>query len=247
MRPAESRQRSSSHGVAALPAKWWEALLITFGIYLVSQIGATVVTLVVTGPPEITGTDVMLEPVQLVWIATVSAVVGLIILFCYVALRGKRSPFSALGVGKINPKPALKTFAIGLVAVAVLEVLLRVAAPAEWIPPHPFTETAQHGTATGVALVFVTGVVLVPLFEEALFRGYLFGALSQRLGFIWAALISSALFGLLHPSPILIAFAFFVGLLCCWAYKKSGNLWVPIALHIVVNATALAAAVGAFS
>lgn len=46
--------------------------------------------------------------------------------------------------------------------------------------------------------VFLVGAVFIGLFEECFFRGFLFGALRQRLGFLPAALLASAVFASVH-------------------------------------------------
>ena len=98
---------------------------------------------------------------------------------------------------------------------AVLEVLLRIVVPDQWIPLHPFTAAVQGGTAIQLGVVFLAGVVLAPLAEETLFRGYLQVAISRRFGFPAGALGSILVFALLHPNPVTVAFGFLLGTRPC--------------------------------
>ncbi len=92
-------------------------------------------------------------------------------------------------------------------------------------------------------LVFV---LIGPIMEEILFRGYLFGQLFRRegWGFIPASLIASVFFGMghLYQSNDLSAAAgtflvTFVGSAWfAWLYiEHNSNLWVPMWLHVFMN------------
>lgn len=79
--------------------------------------------------------------------------------------------------------------------------------------------------------------------EEVAFRGLLFGGLRTRLPSWAAALISAAIFGVLHAVtgisavPVLIAFGFILALL----YERTGSIVPGILLHMLNNSLALAA------
>jgi membrane protease YdiL (CAAX protease family) len=83
--------------------------------------------------------------------------------------------------------------------------------------------------------------IAAPVAEEVCFRGMLFGGLRERLPFWAAALISGAIFGLLHVTtgvsvvPPLIAFGFLLALV----YEKTGSIVPCILLHMLNNSVAL--------
>ena len=85
--------------------------------------------------------------------------------------------------------------------------------------------------------------IAAPISEEVCFRGMLFGGLRERLPMWAAALISAALFGLLHATtgisavPPLIAFGFLLALL----YERTGSILPGILLHMLNNSVALLA------
>lgn len=93
-------------------------------------------------------------------------------------------------------------------------------------------------------------VVLAPVVEETLFRGYVFGSLRELSR--WAAyLVSCLLFALLHvwqfaaasrdPSYLLLMVQYLVpGAVMAWTYERSGSLWGSVILHGAVNALAVA-------
>ena len=91
-----------------------------------------------------------------------------------------------------------------------------------------------------IVISFLTAGILGPILEELFFRGFVFGCL-RRYGDVFAALISSLAFALLHLNFVQGVPVFFFGLLFCWAYRRTGSLWIPIALHITNNMIALLA------
>jgi len=82
-----------------------------------------------------------------------------------------------------------------------------------------------------ILLVFIPAAA----HEELLFRGFLFQKLVQRSS-LWATIVGSLLFGLLHLGNNSVGFIailniFLAGLLLSLAYLVSSSLWMPIFLH----------------
>jgi CAAX protease family protein len=86
--------------------------------------------------------------------------------------------------------------------------------------------------------VWLGAVLVGPLVEEIVFRGFLYRGWSRsRLGIAGAIVLSSLLFGLLHfhYSWVGISVCVCAGLLLGWMRWRSGTLLVPILLHSVGN------------
>jgi len=83
--------------------------------------------------------------------------------------------------------------------------------------------------------------LLIPICEESMFRGYLFGHLLPLIGFTRAAASSSLIFALAHKgadgSSYLPIQEFFMGVMSAWVYVRAGSLLVPIAFHCGNNVT----------
>jgi membrane protease YdiL (CAAX protease family) len=95
------------------------------------------------------------------------------------------------------------------------------------------------------AMVFVYAGVIVPVYEEMLFRG-LFQSLIRNVagsaGRGWAAVImASGLFAVLHP-PMHWPALFVLSLAIGYSYEKSGSLVRAILIHSFFNMTMMAAA-----
>jgi uncharacterized protein len=88
----------------------------------------------------------------------------------------------------------------------------------------------EYGLLWGLAFVFV-GV-----FEELSYRGYLQATLGSGIGFWWAAIVLSAIFGALHLNNSgegkFGAFTAGVfGLVAAFSVLRTGSLWFAIGMH----------------
>jgi len=82
-------------------------------------------------------------------------------------------------------------------------------------------------------------VVVMPISEETLFRGFVFRFLVQRAGAATAYAVSAATFSAVHLHLPGIATYFVVGLLFAWVCRRTGSLLAPIAGHVTYNGLAL--------
>jgi membrane protease YdiL (CAAX protease family) len=104
-----------------------------------------------------------------------------------------------------------------------------------------FGSVALHGTDIGKwAIVYAFVFTLVALREEFRARGYGLFTLSAGIGFWPAAILLAALFGYSHHRNsgedwigLFNAGAF--GLLACFLLRRTGNLWMPIGLHLAFD------------
>jgi membrane protease YdiL (CAAX protease family) len=95
------------------------------------------------------------------------------------------------------------------------------------------------GGLAGIAMTVVIAGLLGPLVEEVVFRGVVFGALSDLLPG-WAAIVLSALiFAALHFNMYLFVPAFIVGVALALIYARSGSLWPAVVLHSLYNLTSI--------
>jgi membrane protease YdiL (CAAX protease family) len=100
----------------------------------------------------------------------------------------------------------------------------------------------QHlNTVQSIASV-VLAVLVAPVVEELYFRGVVFRSLRDRHGFWIGALVSGAIFGLVHyvPAPwqdsvLLQSIMVFTGIALAWIYERRGNLVANVAAHTAFN------------
>lgn len=87
-------------------------------------------------------------------------------------------------------------------------------------------------------LAFLTIVVVAPIAEEVLFRGYLYGKLKKYIPWWGAAVLSSILFGFAHGQWNVAVDTFVLGMFLCILRDISGSLWPAILLHMIKNGVA---------
>jgi len=87
-------------------------------------------------------------------------------------------------------------------------------------------------------LGFVTLVIVAPIAEEVLFRGFLYGKLRQYHPILISATVTSVLFGLIHGAWNVAIDTFALSIVLCALREMTGRIWAPILLHMVKNAIA---------
>jgi uncharacterized RDD family membrane protein YckC/membrane protease YdiL (CAAX protease family) len=99
----------------------------------------------------------------------------------------------------------------------------------------------------GIALFAVFAiVVLAPVAEEIFFRGFFFAGLRKRWSLWPSALLSGAIFGLVHaptgPTAAIPLAGLGVGL--AWLYNKTGSIYPCMLAHFLNNAIAISVVIG---
>lgn len=85
---------------------------------------------------------------------------------------------------------------------------------------------------------FLVIVVLAPIVEEIVFRGYLYGSLRPRMPWWVAGLITSVLFGLVHGQINVGVDTFILSMVLCYLRERTGAIWSGIFVHSLKNALA---------
>ena len=91
---------------------------------------------------------------------------------------------------------------------------------------------------THPVLWVVTACLIGPFVEEIFFREKIEGQLLQTMNRPWVALLLSALiFTVVHISTYSahVIFMFPVNLVICWAYYRTGTIWVGFVIHCLQN------------
>jgi membrane protease YdiL (CAAX protease family) len=90
-------------------------------------------------------------------------------------------------------------------------------------------------------LIIATTVVIVPVFEEVLFRGLLQSVVRSYVVLPWrSVLISSVVFTVVHPDIAHWPTLFVLSVCLGYSYEKSGSLFRPIFIHSVFNGISVA-------
>ena len=87
-------------------------------------------------------------------------------------------------------------------------------------------------------LAFICLVIIAPVCEEIVFRGWLYGKLRVRLPAAPAMLIVSLLFGIMHGQWNVGVTVFAMSLGMCAMRELTGTIWSGVILHMIKNGIA---------
>jgi membrane protease YdiL (CAAX protease family) len=128
------------------------------------------------------------------------------------------------------------TLAVALVAVVVNEQIL-----GDELTQQSSVQLFAESRSTSDLLIMLTAVcVFAPVFEEILFRGFLYRNLRDRFGPWLGLCFSSFLFAIAHVDMSNLLPLFAIGLAFGYSYERSGSLWVPVLIHALWNFSTLA-------
>ena len=100
----------------------------------------------------------------------------------------------------------------------------------------------EQSSAASPAFLWVesiaTKAVLIPIVEELLFRGILFGSFASSFSYKLAIPLSAAIFALVHYT-VSWPMVFLTGTMLAWIYWRTGSLAAPMVIHCTVNFFAL--------
>lgn len=120
-----------------------------------------------------------------------------------------------------------------------------------YIPSFNVNEQQQigfgnvHGSIQ-LAMAFISLVILPPLAEEIMVRGFLYSSLKKGVKVLYAAIITSVIFGAAHlpeggaAGPLWVGAVdtFILSLFLIRLREKTGSLWSPMTLHAIKNGLA---------
>lgn len=121
----------------------------------------------------------------------------------------------------------------GLIGNAGLQILT-FSGPESTIGPLLFFDCPSSST---LALMVLVSVIMIPLLEEVLNRGFILHALLKR-GRWPAILVSSILFGIYH-APHMIGPAIIFGIFFAVQHLNAQTLWASVISHMTFNAMAI--------
>lgn len=87
--------------------------------------------------------------------------------------------------------------------------------------------------------ILAMAVIVAPVAEEMIFRGYLYPVGKRYFGSFFSAMVTAALFAVLHGHAASIPALFTLALCLALSYERSGSLLVPMVMHAVFNAVSI--------
>lgn len=104
---------------------------------------------------------------------------------------------------------------------------------------HSYEETAQALYSISIPLQIIGLGVIVPIFEELLYRGVIYNRLKVNHTKYFAIVISAIIFGTMHGNLVQMIYAFVLGMVFAWLYEVYKSMWAPILAHMCMNLTSV--------
>lgn len=178
--------------------------------------------------------------------STVAAVMYVLTLLIVIGLpwliKHKKTTLEDVGLDKLMSWLDIIITPVSLVIYLILTLLITLLATQlfPWFDVQQVQDTgfSQLNQRYEYILAFVTLVVVAPIAEETLFRGYLYGKLRKIIPFWVAILITSLLFGLAHGVWNVGVDTFALSIVMCLLREVTGGIWASILLHMTKNGIA---------
>ena len=166
--------------------------------------------------------------------------ITVLVLALYAFLRGS-SLTERASIYKMPPRFVISMMLMGITfsyAIAVALGLINAAKlfPEEWVTK---LNEANGGLVSSTPVInFICVVVMAPVLEEILFRGFILGTLKKEMHPWVAILISALVFGVAHGTPIGIIYASALGVVMGWLCVKFESVVPSLIFHMAYNAAA---------
>lgn len=92
----------------------------------------------------------------------------------------------------------------------------------------------------GYVAAFFALVVVAPVFEEIMFRGFLYGRLRRRTGYWASAILTSLAFAVLHAQINVGIDVFILSMFLCYLRERFDSVWPGMIVHGFKNGLAYA-------
>lgn len=226
----------------------FSAVLVTIGIYFGVQllIGVLIsVVMIALGWSETDIANSLTNSVLTSFLLSLS-IASATIFLVFKFLRYRRVSISKIGL--VKPRWSdLGYAAAGYIAYFILLILISALAKS-LIPALDLNQEQELGfsrstTGGALILVYLSLVILPPLWEEIAMRGFLYTGLRSKLPFLAAAVVTSIIFALAHlqwgsGNALLWAAAldtFVLSMILVYLREKTGSLISPMIIHWFKN------------
>lgn len=102
-----------------------------------------------------------------------------------------------------------------------------------------YSELTGNLMNTGFLSLLLSVGILIPVFEEILFRGFIFMKLKNAMKITLAVVLQAVIFGVYHMNMVQAAYATLLGIIFAVVYLKTGSIISSMLIHISLNTTSV--------
>jgi membrane protease YdiL (CAAX protease family) len=129
-------------------------------------------------------------------------------------------------------------FVVAMIAILLVTAVVAIICP--WIDMEQAQDVGFENLAgfKDMMLAFVTLVVVAPLCEEIIFRGWLYGKLRARTWAMPAIILTSIMFGVAHGQWNVGITVGVMSVIMCLIREMTGTIWGGMIIHMLKNGLA---------
>ncbi len=226
------------------------AILVTVGGYFAAQIFGGILVVSYGSVKGWNSEQIVDNLGDSVWLSLAFsiAIYGFYVFIVHAFLR--LSKLSLRDIGLKWPKAkidiliyVLAGYAVYFVSQIIATVIIKNNVPAIDLNQKQELGFNTYTTGFGLVPIFIALVIIPPIVEEIITRGFLYTGLRKGLNIWWAGVITSVIFGAAHlqwggSAPLLWAAAidtFLLSAILIYIREKTDSLYPPIGLHMLKN------------
>ncbi|MGD7048778.1 CPBP family intramembrane metalloprotease [Rossellomorea marisflavi] len=104
------------------------------------------------------------------------------------------------------------------------------------VSPNSRSNAVDDTYLFAILLAVFSSVIVSPIYEEVLYRGFIYPTLRNRFGVKKAIVFSALIFSLVHlPSIDILPVNFVNGLVFAILYERTNSIYVPMVAHALFN------------
>jgi len=167
-----------------------------------------------------------------------------------IMVSGRQSPIEFFGLKKRLGLRWLGMILGAYLLIFLVNIMLSVAGYADLVgslfetsEQQDLVKHLQGAESTGMDyfFAFFLAVVLAPICEEFLYRGYLNPVIEKYGGKHFAIILVGFLFAVVHGGVYPLLPLFFFGMILGYLYDATKSLWAPIICHALFNGSSVVA------
>lgn len=163
----------------------------------------------------------------------ITFVIDLLVLFVFGLVLSNREEnlWTRANFKKIDFKCIWKTvlvsFGLFIISISIMNLLGYIEVLADSI--------RNLGKPVNCPMGILSMVILIPIFEETLFRGLIFRELRNNMNIIVGLIIQAIIFSVVCNTVIQMRYSFIIGLILGVIYYWNGSIWAGVIPHAVYN------------
>ena len=173
-------------------------------------------------------------------ILIIAAVIAFLFYFIIIRLRNEKISYYCV-FKRISLQNVLLCILMGIGFSIAIGYILNLLNNVEGLRQafDKYNELTGNLMNAGFLSMLLSVGILIPIFEEILFRGFIFTKLKNAMRVGLAVVLQAVVFGVYHMNLIQAAYAAILGVIFAVVYIRTGSIISSMLIHIALNTTSV--------